>query len=96
MSLQHALLHGHPTRSARLNRLPLCGSRCAESSTTAATGQSTWPCCCGHCTDSPASPRGATCCRSPALSLALLRSFYEHRRAALPAHRIAINDAGWG
>lgn len=31
----------------------------------------------------------------PALGLAMLRSFYEHRPAALPAHRIAINDAAW-
>lgn len=32
----------------------------------------------------------------PAMSLALLRSFYEHRPADRPAHRIAINEAGWG
>jgi len=30
----------------------------------------------------------------PALSLAMLRSFHEHRPAALPAHRTAINEAG--
>ena len=29
----------------------------------------------------------------PAFSLAMLRSFYEHRPAANPAHRIVINDA---
>ena len=29
----------------------------------------------------------------PALGLAMLRSFYEHRPATLPAHRIVINDA---
>ena len=29
----------------------------------------------------------------PALSLAMLRSFYEHRPASVPAHRIVINDA---
>ncbi len=29
----------------------------------------------------------------PALGLAMLRSFYEHRPAKLPAHRIVINDA---
>lgn len=29
----------------------------------------------------------------PALSLAMLRSFYEHRPASNPAHRIVINDA---
>ncbi len=29
----------------------------------------------------------------PALALAMLRSFYEHRPAAIPAHRIAINEA---
>ncbi len=29
----------------------------------------------------------------PALSLAMLRSFFEHRPAALPAHRIVVNDA---
>ena len=29
----------------------------------------------------------------PALGLAMLRSFYEHRPAALPAHRIVINEA---
>jgi fatty acid desaturase len=31
----------------------------------------------------------------PALGLASLRSFAEHRPAALPAHRIVINDAAW-
>jgi fatty acid desaturase len=31
----------------------------------------------------------------PALGLAMLRSFYEHRPAALPAHRIVINEAAW-
>lgn len=31
----------------------------------------------------------------PATSLALVRSFYEHRPAVLPAHRTVINDAGW-
>jgi fatty acid desaturase len=31
----------------------------------------------------------------PALGLAMLRSFYEHRPATLPAHRIVINDAAW-
>ena len=31
----------------------------------------------------------------PALGLSMLRSFYEHRPADLPAHRIAINEAGW-
>ncbi len=30
----------------------------------------------------------------PALGLAMLRSLYEHRPAARPAHRIAINEAG--
>lgn len=30
----------------------------------------------------------------PALGLAMLRSFYEHRPAAEPAHRIVINEAG--
>ena len=29
----------------------------------------------------------------PALGLAMLRSFYEHRPAAVPAHRIVINEA---
>ena len=29
----------------------------------------------------------------PALSVAMLRSFFEHRPAALPAHRVVINDA---
>ena len=31
----------------------------------------------------------------PALGLAMLRSFYEHRPAGLPAHRIVINEAAW-
>ena len=31
----------------------------------------------------------------PALGLAMLRSFYEHRPGALPAHRIVINEAAW-
>jgi fatty acid desaturase len=31
----------------------------------------------------------------PALGLAMLRSFYEHRPADLPAHRIVINEAAW-
>jgi len=31
----------------------------------------------------------------PALGLAMLRSFYEHRPARLPAHRVVINEAGW-
>lgn len=31
----------------------------------------------------------------PALILGMFRSFYEHRPTALPAHRIAINDAAW-
>lgn len=30
----------------------------------------------------------------PALGLAMLRSLYEHRPAALPAHRIVVNEAG--
>jgi fatty acid desaturase len=32
----------------------------------------------------------------PALGLAMLRSFYEHRPARLPEHRVVINEAGWG
>lgn len=32
----------------------------------------------------------------PALGIAMLRSFYEHRPAEIPAHRIVINEAGWG
>ena len=32
----------------------------------------------------------------PALGLALLRSLHEHRPAALPAHRSAVNEAGFG
>jgi len=31
----------------------------------------------------------------PALSLGLVRSFYEHRPADTPAHRICLNEAGW-
>jgi fatty acid desaturase len=31
----------------------------------------------------------------PALGLAMLRSLYEHRPAALPAHRIVVNESGW-
>jgi fatty acid desaturase len=31
----------------------------------------------------------------PALSLALVRSFYEHRPADTPAHRISLNEASW-
>jgi fatty acid desaturase len=31
----------------------------------------------------------------PGLGLALLRSFYEHRIAAHPNHRIVINEAAW-
>ncbi|MDB6001452.1 MAG: hypothetical protein JWP52_3151 [Rhizobacter sp.] len=31
----------------------------------------------------------------PALGLAMLRSFYEHRPSADPAHRVVINEAGW-
>ena len=31
----------------------------------------------------------------PALGLAMMRSFYEHRPAAIPAHRIVINEAAW-
>ncbi len=31
----------------------------------------------------------------PALGLAMLRSLYEHRPAAVPAHRVVINEAGW-
>ena len=31
----------------------------------------------------------------PALGLAMLRSFYEHRPAASPAHRTVINEAAW-
>ena len=30
------------------------------------------------------------------MPLAMLRSFHEHRPAAHPAHRIVINEAGWG
>ena len=30
-----------------------------------------------------------------ALSLSMLRSFYEHRPAAVAAHRVVINEAGW-
>jgi fatty acid desaturase len=32
----------------------------------------------------------------PALGLAMLRSFHEHRPAAAPAHRSAVNEAGLG
>ena len=31
----------------------------------------------------------------PALGFAMLRSFYEHRPAEVPAHRVVINEAGW-
>jgi fatty acid desaturase len=31
----------------------------------------------------------------PALGLAMLRSFYEHRPAAQAAHRVVVNEAGW-
>lgn len=31
----------------------------------------------------------------PALGLAMLRSFYEHRPAADAAHRVVVNEAGW-
>ena len=31
----------------------------------------------------------------PCLGLAIMRSFYEHRPAADPQHRIVINEAGW-
>jgi fatty acid desaturase len=31
----------------------------------------------------------------PALGLAMLRSFYEHRPADDPAHRVVVNEAGW-
>lgn len=31
----------------------------------------------------------------PALALAMLRSFYEHRPAVDPAHRVVVNEAGW-
>ncbi len=31
----------------------------------------------------------------PALGLAMLRSFYEHRPAAIAAHRIVVNEAAW-
>jgi len=31
----------------------------------------------------------------PALALTMLRSFYEHRPAADPAHRVVVNEAGW-
>lgn len=31
----------------------------------------------------------------PALGLAMLRSFYEHRPANQPAHRVVVNEAGW-
>ena len=35
------------------------------------------------------------CVAYPALGLAMMRSFFEHRPAALPAHRTVINDAAW-
>jgi len=31
----------------------------------------------------------------PALGLSMLRSFYEHRPASRPAHRVVVNEAGW-
>jgi fatty acid desaturase len=31
----------------------------------------------------------------PALGLSMLRSFYEHRPASQPAHRVVVNEAGW-
>jgi fatty acid desaturase len=31
----------------------------------------------------------------PCLGLAFMRSLYEHRPAALPAHRIVVNEAAW-
>jgi len=31
----------------------------------------------------------------PALGFVMLRSLYEHRPGALPAHRTVINEAGW-
>ena len=31
----------------------------------------------------------------PALGLAMLRSFYEHRPAAIAAHRVVVNEACW-
>lgn len=31
----------------------------------------------------------------PALGLAMLRSFYEHRPSAEAAHRVVVNEAGW-
>ncbi len=31
----------------------------------------------------------------PALGLAMLRSFHEHRPASDPAHRVVVNEAGW-
>lgn len=34
-------------------------------------------------------------CAYGALGLAMLRSFYEHRPAADPAHRVVINEASW-
>ncbi|GAB7129732.1 fatty acid desaturase [Silvimonas sp. JCM 19000] len=30
-----------------------------------------------------------------ALGISMLRSFYEHRPAAVPAHRVVLNEAGW-
>ena len=35
------------------------------------------------------------CVSYPCLGLAFMRSLYEHRPAALPAHRIVVNEAGW-
>ncbi|MEI7514360.1 MAG: fatty acid desaturase [Betaproteobacteria bacterium] len=35
------------------------------------------------------------CVGYPSLGLAIMRSFYEHRPAALPAHRIVVNEAAW-
>ena len=35
------------------------------------------------------------CVSYPCLGLAFMRSFYEHRPAALPAHRIVVNEAAW-
>ena len=35
------------------------------------------------------------CVGYPGLGLAIMRSFYEHRPAALPAHRIVVNEAAW-
>ena len=35
------------------------------------------------------------CVSYPCLGLAFMRSLYEHRPAALPAHRIVVNEAAW-